>query len=268
MNIKKSFYLLIAVLATTLFSFTGCVDKNFDQPPATCAEDMYAPTTTIKDLKAMLGSADTLQIKDSIIISGIVISDDLHGNFYKELTIEDATGGIDILLDASYLYETYPVGKKVFILCKGLYLGKQYGVVKLGGLYLNAGVLTFGRMVGDDFIAAHLQRSCIDTTVVPVATSISTLNDSNLYRLVVLDSVQFDDNATWADGINQTTIEHKIKDKNGDSLIVRTSGFATFAQDSLPKGSGTLVGVLGKYNAVFQFYVRTPNDAQMTNPRF
>ncbi len=36
-----------------------------------------------------------------LVISGIIIADDESGSFYKEMIIEDSTGGISIQLDVS-----------------------------------------------------------------------------------------------------------------------------------------------------------------------
>jgi hypothetical protein len=70
-------------------------------------------------------------IEDDIIIKGIVISSDQAGNIYKSLYIQDSTGGLNISLDKTNLYTIYKPGQKVYVKCKGLYLGAYGGVVQL-----------------------------------------------------------------------------------------------------------------------------------------
>ncbi|MEI2750497.1 MAG: DUF5689 domain-containing protein [Ferruginibacter sp.] len=78
------------------------------------------------DLKAYHTSPGTFDlITDDVIISGVVVANDKSGNFYKQLFIQDSTGAMQLLLDANSLYVTYPVGRKVYIKCKGLTLSDQ-----------------------------------------------------------------------------------------------------------------------------------------------
>lgn len=44
---------------------------------------------------------------------------DLYGEFYKTLVVEDTSGGISIAVDATELYVDYPVGTAVTIHCNG-----------------------------------------------------------------------------------------------------------------------------------------------------
>ena len=88
MKFFKNFnlFLAIALLATT---FTACVDLEFDEPSLEGLADIAA-NTTIAELKALhtIGN-DAVLVEDDLIIRGVVIADDLSGNFFKNLTIED-----------------------------------------------------------------------------------------------------------------------------------------------------------------------------------
>ena len=253
----------------------GCVKQQFDQPPSNCDSlSQVTPNKTIAQLKAMLPSfPDTLKITDDIIISGYVISSDKYGNFYKELVIQDSTAGISIMLDQSYLYTQYPVGQKVIVYCKDLYLGRSGGVVKLGSTYEDAGVIRFGRIQGQAVIDQHIIKTCQNQPQQPIELKISQINDSYLYRLIELNPVQFVSDElgmTWANPFVDPpqAVNHTLIDPDGNFIIVRTSGYASFAAQEIPQGSGPFVAVLGKYNSDYQLYVNSPDDAQLTDERF
>ena len=249
--------------------------QKFDVPPSNCDSlSQIVVNTTIKQLKAMMPSyPDTLKITGDVVISGYVISNDKYGNFYKELVIEDSTAGISIMLDASYLYTTYPVGQKVIVYCKGLYLGRTSGVIKLGSTYQDAGVTRFGRIQGQSVIDAHIIKTCENKPQEPIELKISQINDSYLYRLIKLDPVQFASDelgTTWANPFVDPpqSANHTLIDPDGNFIIVRTSGYASFAGQELPQGSGPIVAVLAKYNSDYQLYVNNADDAQLSDDRF
>src|SRR5690349_18759107 len=114
---NKIIKLMTAVLVVaTAFTFSSC-KKNFDNPPGP-SDPAIVANTTIKALKAMHTSAGAFDvITTDIVISGIVVADDKSGNLYKQLFIQDATGGLQIMLDANSLYASYPVGRRIFIKC-------------------------------------------------------------------------------------------------------------------------------------------------------
>ena len=87
--------------------------------------------TTIKDLKAMYKSKP-LEVTGNVWIKGVVSSSDRTGNIYKEIYIQDETGGIDLKLGKSSLYSEYTVGQTLYVYCDGLTLGAYSGMPQLG----------------------------------------------------------------------------------------------------------------------------------------
>ncbi|HRT14363.1 MAG TPA: DUF5689 domain-containing protein, partial [Bacteroidales bacterium] len=73
------------------------------------------------------------QLPDSTI-TGIVVSSDEQGNFYKTLVIQDETGGIQIKIANTSLFNRYPIGQQVFVKCQGLRLGQYGGLPQVGTL--------------------------------------------------------------------------------------------------------------------------------------
>ena len=129
---------LLLLLTAGLF-FTSC-KRKFDAPPAPGDPNITA-NTTIRDLKALHTTPGAIDvINTDIIISGIVVANDKTGNIYKELYIQDSTGGIALQLDATNMYTTYPVGRRVFVYAKGLALSDYNRQVQLGIKATVAGV--------------------------------------------------------------------------------------------------------------------------------
>lgn len=87
--------------------------------------------TSIADLKANYKNKPW-EVTGNIWIKGQVTSSDRTGNIYREMYIQDATGGIDVKLGKSSLYSDYSVGLWVYVLCDGLTLGAYNGMPQLG----------------------------------------------------------------------------------------------------------------------------------------
>ncbi|MFM2117958.1 MAG: hypothetical protein RL316_1148, partial [Bacteroidota bacterium] len=111
------FFLLILSV-----SFNAC-KKIFDTP-GNAGDPGVVATISIKDLKARYTSGTAVAVTDDQVIEGVVICDDKSGNYYQQIAIQDATGGILLRLGSANLYNYYPVGRKIFVKLKGLYLGQ------------------------------------------------------------------------------------------------------------------------------------------------
>ena len=89
-------------------SFSACVRKKFSDPENTNnVNPGISYYKTIAELKSGMGSSGYKEIKDNILISGVVIADDRNGNFYKQIIIDDGTAAMPILLDAYNLYNDF-----------------------------------------------------------------------------------------------------------------------------------------------------------------
>ena len=94
--------------------------------------DFSGSFTTIKALKAMYKNGKPLEVTGNVWIKGQVTSSDKTGNIYRELYIQDETGGIDLKLGKSSLYSEFSPGQWVYVKCDGLTLGAYNGMPQLG----------------------------------------------------------------------------------------------------------------------------------------
>lgn len=247
--------LTIGILIT--MGFTQCVKQDFDEPEPYVYRVDLPVNMSIAELK-QLYDGDTTLIPDSIIIRGTVVSSDKNGNFYKELVIQDSTGGISISIDRSDLYNDYPFGEFVYVKCGGLYLGEYGEVIQIGSLYEDNGIMQFGRMQGWEFIQQHLLRDDRGEAIIPDTIELSDFSQARINTLVAIKGIQFTNQnlgETFADGLNNIDKNRDIENCEGTTRILRTSGYASFASDTVPSGNGTIVAVLGSYNGDYQLKI-------------
>jgi hypothetical protein len=87
-------------------------------------------------------------------------------------------------------------------------------------------------------------------------------------QLITLDSVEFDfgsKNVPFADAVGKNSIDRGIYNSNFTSMVVRTSGYASFASAIIPCGKGKLTSVLGQYNGVVQLTIRDFIEVKISN---
>ncbi len=87
--------------------------------------------TTISALKSLYKNAP-YAINSNIWIKGQVTTSDVSGNLYREIYIQDETGGIDLKLGKSSLYSEYKIGQWLYVSCADLVLGAYNGMPQLG----------------------------------------------------------------------------------------------------------------------------------------
>ena len=175
-NIWKIFTGLM-LLGTSEY-FAGCVNGDFDEPPIYLPSVDFESNTTIAALKTSYTSFKL--IEDSIIIQGIVVANDESGNLYKKIIIQDSTAGIELALDKTSLYNEFKLGQRIFVKCKGMYIGDYNNLIQLGYLFEGA----IGRLP-EVFISEHLFRDSLPGTV-PEAqvTELTGLNSFLISKLV------------------------------------------------------------------------------------
>jgi hypothetical protein len=88
--------------------------------------------------------------------------------------------------------------------------------------------------------------------------------------LIKIDSVEFSSLelfTTYADAVNQTSENRTLTDCSGNTIIVRTSGYANYAGTQVAQGNGSLVAIVGVFGSTIQLYIRSLAEVQMTAPR-
>ena len=270
-----------AVLAAVLLlTIASCVKQDYKAPPERVIPvwDTSIPIgTTLKYITASCLSLSQevgyRKLGDTIIY-GIVVADDKSGNLYKNIIIQDTSGGaIDLYLDKSYLYNDYPVGRKVYIKLKNLYLVNYKGLPEIcySAAPDGTGEVATGAIPGallDSFI---IKGSIQDTSIKAKVLTINEVSSNvkkYMCNLVTINDVQFDgtsQNKVYADfekGTNRI-----VQNCAGSSIILRTSGYSDFQPILTPTGKGTITAVVTAFFNTPQLLIRDTTDVKFYGPR-
>lgn len=275
MNIIKKTGVAVFGMFLAAVSLTGC--KDYDAPVLNAPVATQQANTTIVELKETFWNDDTNYIwgtpqrEDATpatvptrpdgshyIIKGRVVSSDEAGNVFKSLIIQDNTAALAISINSYNLYLKYRRGQEVVIDVTGMYIGKYNGLLQLGApeWYANGNAWEASFM-SPELFASHVELngwpevSAIDTIQVNTFSELNT-DLEGLWKwqsqLVRFNNVSFVNGGveTYSEyhssGVNQS-----ITDSEGQSLIVRTSGYSNFWNQTLPAGKFDLVCIASYY---------------------
>ena len=264
-NIKL---LLVSMLAAV---FSGCMDHHDDPTNYTYGNPAVGEAnTTIADLKTkyagIVSSNKAEEVQEDLVISGVIVGDDESGNIYKNLYVNDGSGTLVVGINATGLYAFLPVGQKIAINCKGLYVGGYGSMAQLGALYQGK----IGRMpeyTWKDHVKVIGQPDLSYPELVPMEIDeawLSSANKADAAFFVKINDAEF----VEADGLTQYAPEAEGDGGNGalkvgnTNIPFRTSTYANFATNYMKMGKVDVTGLLTQYNGEWQLTVRTSRDIQ------
>ncbi|MFN7119138.1 MAG: DUF5689 domain-containing protein, partial [Saprospiraceae bacterium] len=197
-------FLFILLLGVT---FHSCIDQEFDEPPVDGEDPGITPNATIADLKALYKAGQFVPITEDLTIGGVVVADDRSGNYFRSFILQDATAGIEVRINQTSAYNFYPIGRQLFIKCKGLVLGDYNGVAQLGGYtYIEDGAQNLGDIVA---LNDHIIKGKRTEAPTPKVKKISELTTADVSTLIKLENVEFastDVGLTFADIIGRASL--------------------------------------------------------------
>lgn len=263
------------ILFLFTLSLVSCInDDDYNIPNLECPETSLVKTIEPQDIAA---TENIQEYTANDIIEAYATSNDESGNFYKTISFQSADGlfGFSASVDATSTFASYEPGRKVLIKLKNTYYRNYNGSLQIGDLSVYNGFATITGFSAYEYTSI-LNRSCtvVDEEAMVHHTSITELQDDTyLNRLVELEGVQFTDGAVWqtfydADNDIGGGTNYLLTDETGNTLIFRTSSFATFGGNIIPQKSGKVRGILTKYGTTYQFMIRTLEDLKLTEERF
>ena len=286
-NIK---YLLMLVLACSLF--TGCMDDDWDTPNAEALNKAYgnqeiAETNviTIGSLKEKYDSVINAstnsykQITEDVQIKGRVVGNDIGGNIYNEVSIDDGTGAILICISQGGLFSYLPVGQEIVVDLKGLYIGGYGKQAEIGMPYTNAKGISYVSRMSRVLWNKHFKLTGVADASKVVAEEFDlskrtkeeyfTANNGKLMTIKNVEFTNADGKTTFApsDEKDAANSVNRGLSQNGkpiatSSIVVRTSSYADFAAKQLPTGKLNITGVFTRYRTTWQILIRDERDIQ------
>ena len=276
-NVRRAvFYLLLAPISLLLLS---CMDNDWDIPGTDGSEfGNQAVTETnlvsIAQLKqkyaTVIYNGSYEQFEELTQIKGVVTGNDVQGNLYSQVAIEDGTGSMIICIAQGGLYGQMQVGREILIELKGLYIGGYGQQPEIGTPYTNANGRTYVSRMSRAIWQQHYKILGMKS-VSPIDFDKTKLGDANYMkencgRLMTIRGVKFQ-------GANGTKVYAADKDKDAansvnrslqgissNQLVVRTSTYADFAKTPLPQGEVDITGIFTRYNNIWQILIREESD--------
>ena len=277
---NKSLLGSLALAAFLTVSFIACVKTEFDQPPVGGDGQDIPTNTTIRDLKKLHSNftGGFRPITEDIVIGGTVVMDDRSGNYYKTVVIQDSTGGIEISFGNGYLYNRYPIGRKIYVRCQGLMLNDYNGLISLVGGFIEENGQRSSTGLTENQETEKIVRGFLGEAPTPKTVKLSDLTIDMVSTLIRIEDVQFskcDAGKIYADAEKKVDINRTLEScSNNSQLYLRSSAYSDFAIQKTALGSGAIVGTLGIYStnnqvvaSDFQLYIRDPRDVSMDNAR-
>lgn len=245
-NFFKSIFFV--VLSTVLV--TSCIKKEWDEPPV--ATIPVGQILTIQDLVDTFNNVP-IKFDEDFSLFGVITADDKSGNLYRNFYLQDNTGAILLrTLFSGGLAE----GDSVRIALKGVTLTQFNELMQLDSVNVDKNVI---KQATQRFIQPQ------------VVTMEQALNDPSLVaKLIKIENVEFSTaeiGSTFANAAQLQTLNRNLVDCNGNTIIVRTSGYANFANTVLPSGNGSIIAILGTFNSTKQLYIRRVSELEMTGER-
>ncbi|MEP3208942.1 MAG: DUF5689 domain-containing protein [Maribacter sp.] len=255
----------------TIILLYSCVkERNFDRLEGNPVSNLAA-NTTYSEVKNLF-QENTFQIQEDLIIEGYISSSDEMGNIFGKLHFQDKaenpSEGFQIEIDVrdSYLY--FPVGSKILIKLKGLYLGKSKDVFKIGGVFTSFGNVSVGRLPAAVVKKHILLSTAVKVKIPPTLVSIESLDRSMTNTLVAIDELEvIDEELGESFAVDGTETIRTLKDCNGNTIKLLNSGFSDFRSKLLPSGKGTVVGVLLRDKNEFSLAIRSLEDINFGEER-
>jgi hypothetical protein len=261
---KSMFRILTLVLFGSII-LNSCV-KEFDEPQFPFTDPDITTNATVNKIKQIFTNSGVSPITDDLVFSAVVIANDSTGNFYKKIVVQDSTGGLEVLIDGKEMFNKYPVGRRVFIKAKGLTIGDYNGLLQLGYAFSEGSVVAIPYKLIDDFVVGGSLHNELEPKIV----KIGEFDESLVSTLIKFENVEFANaslNTTYADGINKTDVNKTLTNCSKKEFLVRTSGYAKFATDTVAAKNGSLTCVLSLYKTTYQGYLRSLKDVDFQNER-
>ena len=281
MKTKKYILFALAVLGLT----TSCMKGSWDAPSDEVGMSAYGNQDikatnlkTIAEVKALFATEingnSLKQVTQPMQIMGLVTGNDVGGNIYNSLYIQDNTGAIAISVGQGGLYGAFSVGQTVLIELNGLYIGGYGKQPQIGTTYTNpnkeGATPQVGRMTRYTWQEHYKLIPAVDGLIVTPLEAIYNLNKLDIAqdcgKLITLKGVtlaEADGKAVFAPSDGSVTLTANCANrtiKGLSNVVLRTSTYADFAKQPLPTGRVDITGVATRYNDTWQFLMRDIND--------
>lgn len=228
--------------------FASC-KKEYDTPPEQILP--IGSVLTIEELKSLY-QGEPVRFDSAKSVYAVVTADESSGNLYRNIHVQDHTGAIVLRLNTpGGIYE----GDSVRLYLPGTILSPYQGMMQLDSVDVDNNVIK--------------QATQVPVTPLEI-NSLDEITPEIQGYLVKVNGVEFAEyelGQTYADAVSQSTENRDLVDCDNNSVLVRTSGFANFANQEVPSGNGSMIAVVSQFNNDMQLYIRDISEVVMNGDR-
>ena len=297
---KELKYIMMALVCILM---TGCMDGDYDeiepaQPPYGNNTIVESNLVTIAQLKNMYKTQLATDYRDgnsfakgtkNLQIKGYVTGNDLTGNIYNEIWIQDETGAISFSISQGGICGYLPVGAEILVELKGLSIGNYRMQPVIGTPYTT--VLTSGRNAGKEVTYVsrmnrmewmnHFKitggKRIIEPEVFAEGSTKTTWDlDKDAGKLGTLKNVTFK-NGSYYDASKGQSVTVRYNDKavyasgfntswyfkeQPTTVMLYNSPYCDFAGRILPQSKVNLTGIMKRYDNNWEIILRSLDDVQ------
>lgn len=292
---KHIHYLLLALVCGL---FTGCMDGDWDEPGTD--NSLYGnpniKETNVITIQALKNKFSTevntegkyAQITEELQIKAVVTANDVQGNMYNEISVQDATGAIFIGVAQGGIFGYLPEGTEILVDLKGLYIGNYRQSATIGTPYTSSSgdvsVSRMPRMLWQEHFTYTGYRTRIEPEVFADGSNKTTWDISkDAGKLGILKNVSFkkggyynNDTKQYVDNVafipGESAYSHpdystswyfkEQPDGQNGGVQIYTSNYADFAAMKLPTGKVNITGVVKRYRNQWELIIRSIDDVE------
>lgn len=292
---KTIHYLLLALVCGF---FTACMDGDWDEPATD--NTLYGNSNiketnviTIAALKQKFSNEVNTegiykQINEDLQIKAVVTANDVQGNMYNEIAVQDATGAIFIGIAQGGIFGYLPVGTEILVDLNGLCIGNYRLSATIGTPYTNSsGDVSVSRMpraLWQQHFTFTGYRMRVEPEVFADGSTKTTWDIAkDAGKLCILknvsikkggyynsDTKQYVDNVPFVAGEsafsdpNYSTSWYFKEQPDGQTggVQIYTSNYADFAAMKLPTGKMNITGVIKRYRNQWEIIIRSIDDVE------
>ena len=282
MKMDKLKYIMMALVCGL---FTACMDGDYDEgaqsDDAPYGNNDITETNllTIQELKTKYSKvlntdyrdgASYQKVEKATQIKGYVTGNDITGNLYNEVVIQDNTGAIIIAVQQGGICGYLPIGAEVLIELKDLYVGNYAKQAEIGVPYTNNRGQTYvsrmSRMQWYSHFRITGRTKIIEPTLFSDGGSKTTWDlAKDDGRLGIIKNVSLRNitkKSMWADPDGKQSVSWYFKEYSGNTVMVYTSPYCDFAARVVPQGKMNITGIVKRYNNSWEFVVRSLDDVE------
>ncbi len=240
----------------------GCLPTSYTTPelPLLSVIPNENHRITIAEIKSLYTNNPSL-IQDDLYCCATVASNDVAGNFYKELYLQDSTGGLLMKVELSKVSEKFGEGRTVIIKLHNLAFSVENNMPVLGKL--NGSKVT---SLPENSIDSFIYKTDSFQEILPAKIETEVLPSANLLgTLVAIEGVYFKEGG---DKISEITVKNNQNftvEFINSPITLRVSPYCKFIERRLPEITQrcTVKGVLSRYNNLWSLIISDFQDIVM-----